>query len=121
MIETLIIFTVINVILAAVDAAKIKKGKRISHGINAAVYIAAVAATYFLFHNFWLIGALLFNRLLVFNIALSLFRGLPFDYITPVPAAITDKIAKAIFGRNGKLMYLFYLIIFTGFIVMALK
>jgi len=48
---------------------------------------------------------------------LSVFRGLKWDYISLEPAAITDKIAKAVFGMNGMLMYGVYLMIFTGFII----
>jgi len=52
--------------------------------------------------------------LLVFNITLSLFRGLKWDYITleNPPKSIIDRVAKKIFGMNGKLMYSIYLLIF---------
>ena len=89
----------------------------IKHGLNGLVYAGMLAIPHFLFANYWLIGALLFNRLMVFNIALSIFRGLKWDYISREPAAITDKIAKAVFGMNGMLMYGVYLAIFTGFII----
>ncbi len=119
MITALIIFTIANIVMAFVDSRKINKGKWVKHGINGALYIAIVAIPYFIFNNWWLVGALLFNRLLVFNIALSLFRGLKWDYITPEkpPKAITDKLAKMVFGMNGKLMYGVYLVIFIAFLV----
>ena len=117
MILTLTIFTIINIFLAQLDSRKIGEHKVIKHGLNGLVYAAILAVPYFLFHNLWLIGALLFNRLLVFNISLSVFRGLKWDYISHEPKAITDKIAKAIFGNNGMLMYGVYLLIFTGFII----
>jgi len=120
MILTLILFTLLNLILAAFDASRIKKGKTINHFINAVIYTALVAGTYFLFHNWFLIAALLFNRLLFFNIGLSLFRGLPAFYISPKPASVIDKIAKSIFGKNGWLMYLVYAVIFTGLTIKTL-
>mgnify|MGYP003442597237 FL=1 len=120
MILTLILFTLLNFILAAFDASRIKKGKTITHAINAVIYTALVAGTYFLFHNWVLIVALFFNRMLVFNISLSLFRGLPAFYISPNPASVIDKIAKSIFGKNGWLMYLVYAVIFAGLTVTIL-
>lgn len=119
MVLTLLIFAVINVALAFVDAHKILKGKWILHGVNAAVYIAMCAGAWFLFKNIWLIAALLFNRLLVFNIALSLFRGLKWDYMPITPLSITDKLAKKVFGINGKLMYAVYAVIFIALIIIT--
>jgi len=118
MILTLILFSIANLVLAYLDAHKIIKGNSIKHGINAGVYMAIVAIPFFIFHNYFLIAALLVNRLLVFNIMLSLFRGLRYDYISPSPTAITDKIAKSIF-KTGKAMYLTYLIIFIVLTVLT--
>lgn len=117
MILTITIFTIVNIFLAQLDSRKIGENKLIKHGLNGLVYVAILAVPYFLFSNYWLIGALLFNRLLVFNIALSVFRGLKWDYISPAPKAITDKLAKAVFGNNGTLMYGVYLLVFAGFII----
>jgi len=119
MVLTLLIFSVLNIALAFIDAYKIFKGNTINHVINAAVYIAMVAVSFFIFHNVWLIFALLFNRLLVFNITLSLFRGLDWDYVTPEnpPKSIIDRIAKMVFGMNGKLMYGVYSIVFIVLII----
>ena len=119
MVLTLLIFAVLNISLAFIDAHKIFKGNTINHVINAAVYIAMVAVSFFIFHNVWLIIALLFNRLLVFNIALSLFRGLNWDYVTPEnpPKSIIDRIAKMVFGMNGKLMYGVYAAVFIVLII----
>ena len=117
MIATLIIFTIANIVLAWLDANKIIKGTTINHAINGAVYVAMVAIPYFIFHNYFLIEALLFNRLFVFNIALSLFRELEWDYISTSPISIVDKLAKLVFGMNGKLMYAVYLIIFVAFVI----
>lgn len=110
---TLVIFFLINVALAQYDAGRIKKGGWIYHGINWAVYIAMIAVPWYFFRDWWLVAALLFERLLVFNIALSLYRKLPFDYVSPNPKSIIDRMAKAVFGNNGKLMYAVYLLCFA--------
>lgn len=72
-----------------------------------------IAVPWYFFRDWWLVAALLFERLLVFNIALSLYRKLPFDYVSPNPKSIIDRMAKAVFGNNGKLMYAVYLLCFA--------
>jgi len=119
MLTTLIIFSVVNILLADADANLIIKGKWIKHGINGLVYAAMLAVPYFIFHNYWLMAALLMNRLLFFNIFLSLFRKLDWDYMSEYPKAITDKIQKFIFGTHGKAMYAIYFIIFTLLIYLS--
>jgi len=105
---TLILFTVANIVLAFIDAHKILKSKTINHVVNAAIYIALVAVPYFIFHNYFLIAALLFNRLIFFNMFLSLFRGLPAFYMPKHPASFVDRLANSVFGTNGKKMYAVY-------------
>lgn len=117
MILTRIIFTLVNIVLAFIDAHKIIKSKVINHFLNGAVYLALVAVPVFILKDYWLIPELLLNRLLFFNIPLSKFRGLKWDYVSKDPASITDKAAKAIFGMNGKLMYGFYAVLLIGLIV----
>jgi hypothetical protein len=114
MILTLIIFTLLNIGLAYIDSKQFAKGKTVSHILNGLEIIAILLIPYFLFHNWWLIAALLFNRLLIFNISLSLFQGKKWNYITPEikPASIIDRLAKMVFGMRGTLMYLIYFIIF---------
>ena len=116
---TVIIFTLVNIVLAFIDAHKIIKDKWINHALNGLLYLAILVVPYFLLRNYYLIAALLFNRLIFFNIALSLFRfgWAKWDYISPAPTAITDRIAKFIFGNRGKLMYLVYSIIFIALLI----
>lgn len=113
----IVLFTIANIALAQGDAERIKKGGWIYHGINGLVYSAMATVPYYFFADYWLIGALLFNRLLVFNIALNYFRHLPWDYVSKTPKAVTDRIAMLIFGGNGMFMYLVYLLIFIGLIL----
>ncbi len=112
MLLTLIIFFLINVVLAFIDAHKFNKNKFVKHGINAIEYGALIGVPYYFFKDYWLIGALFVERLLVFNISLSKFRGKKFDYVSPERKAITDKIAFFFFGYRGKLMYSGYLATF---------
>lgn len=108
---TIIIFFLYNVANAHFDADRIKSGKRIYHGINGAAYIIMLAIQHYIFADLYLTAALAFVRLLVFNIALSLYRGLPFDYISPKPKSIIDKATKWVF-QEGIIMYGIYAMIF---------
>ena len=118
MILTLIIFALLNTVLAFIDSRLIGNKRTILHWVNGLVYAAMLAVPYFIFHNLWLIGALVFERLIVFSIMLSLFRGLAWNYITPEnpPKAFTDRIAKMIFGMNGLVQYVIYAFIFITFL-----
>ncbi len=117
MLLTLIIFFLINVTLAQYDANRIKKGKRIYHGINGAVYIVLLCLTYWIFNNWYLVAALCFERLLVFNPAVNLYRGLPFDYLPLNPKSIIDKAIKFVF-KSGMIAYVFFL---AAFILLICK
>lgn len=121
MITTIAIFAVLNVALAFIDSRIIGKGRRVLHGLNALIYLAMVAIPVWLFNNYWLIGCLLAVRLVVFSIGLNLFRGLKWNYISPSPAAITDRIAKVIFGKRGTLMYLSYFVLLILLIYLCLN
>lgn len=121
MILTIPIFTVINIVLGFIDSRLIGKRRKILHGINGLIYLSMVVTPVLIFHNYWLIGSLLFDRLLFFNIPLSLFRGKEWNYISPAPKAITDRLAKAVFGNRGTLMYGVYLVLFIITIYLCIK
>lgn len=122
-IATIILFSIINILLAKFDAKLIGKKVLIKHAISGGVYCSMIAAPYFLFDkNLWLMASLLFDRLLFFNIFLSISRNpdpKPWNYVSPVRAAITDKIAFFIFGYKGTLMYVVYAITFLLTSVMS--
>jgi len=116
-----IIFFVINVILGFIDSRIIKRKKGIRHWLNGLVYTALVVAEYLFFERNLLLSACLFiERLIFFQISLSLFRRLKWYYVSAEPKAITDKLAKVIFGDNGKLMYAVYLAVFIGLLIKIL-
>ena len=109
---TIVAFSLLNIGLAKIDATLIFNSKRIKHGINGLVYISILAVPYFVFHNYWLMAVLLFDRLLFFNLFLSHFRGVGWLYMPLNPDAISDKIAKFIFGMDAGKMYLTYIVLF---------
>jgi hypothetical protein len=117
---TIVAFSLLNIGLAKIDATLIFNSKIIKHGINGLVYLSILAVPYFVFHNYWLVAVLLFDRLLFFNLFLSYFRGIGWLYIDQDPEAITDKIAKFIFGTKGLLMYVVYGIIFITLSLLVL-
>lgn len=114
----ILLFSGINILLAKYDWWRIKQHWGIKHGINGAIYTLMTVGVYFLFKDLFLVGALLFDRLLFFNIALSKYRKLSWDYIPVEPKAWSDIVAKWIFGNNGKLMYSIYTILFILLIIL---
>lgn len=112
---TIIIFFLYNVANAHFDADRIKAGKRIYHGINGAAYIIMLAIQHYIFADWYLTAALAFVRLLVFNIALSLYRGLPVDYKPLKPKSIVDKVV------NKVPVFLMYAVYMAAFILLICK
>lgn len=103
-------FTALNIILAFIDSRIIGVKRTPKHWLNGLVYLLLTVGAVWWVLNYWLIGALLFNRLVVFNICLSKFRGLHWDYLSPSPSSFIDRMAFKIFGNRAKLMYGVYLI-----------
>jgi len=116
---TIAVFALINVLLAYVDSKIIFRGGKILHGINGLVYCGLVAGGWFIFHNYWLCAALLVERLIFFNIALSLFRRLDWDYVSPERKAVLDKVAYWMFGDAGAVMYMVYAVVFIALTIIS--
>lgn len=116
---TIVLFSLLNIGLAKIDATLIFNSKTIKHGINGLVYSLIIAIPYFIFKDYWLIAVLLFDRLLFFNLFLSHFRGVGWLYMPLNPKSITDKIARIIFYNNGALMYLVYFIVLLSLILIC--
>lgn len=105
----------LNIILAFVDSRRIRNKKDIVHWLNGLVYCIMVGLAVYWMNNYWLIPALLLERLIVFQISLSLFRSLTWSYITSDPKALTDKLQVKIFGHNnGLTMYSIYSLLFIA-------
>lgn len=95
---------------AKVNELWIRQGFRVRHGIN---FLSHIAALYVMYDNFgWLPSvALLFAIRPIFDISLNRFRKLPIDYVTPNPKSIIDKLEQKVFGKDGLLPKILYLII----------
>lgn len=96
--------------MARKDARAIKQGGKIKHAINGAIHLITgiLVATFY----GWPHGiAWLAECALVFDVSLALFRGLSPWYVTMTPKSIKDKIEQLIFGKNGVLPKVCYLII----------
>lgn len=116
MILIITIFIILNLILAKIDAKKILAQKPINHSMNAWVYMVTIVGTGALselvFHFNWieqisLLLSLLLTRKVVFDISLSLFRGLKWDYISQTTTSKIDQFENKIF-KSGTVKYFFY-------------
>jgi len=105
----------INILLAKIDATKIKKGIHIKHGINALIYFALIAPTFFFSWHYPL--ALLALRRIVFDVSLNLFRGLKYDYISETTTSIIDRISYNYQKQYG---FFAYYIIFIIIIIICI-
>lgn len=120
----LILFNILN---AFFDASRIKKNKRIYHGLNLLAYCVVMGFEVWLFEirGWWIVLYCLsafFNRQLFFDIPLNLARGLTWDYVSKekLPKAKMDRIEIWMFGLNGKppvLVYSIGWIITTGILL----
>lgn len=108
-------YILVNIILAKIDAWKIKHNKRIRHGINALVYCALIAPTFFISWHYPI--AMLALRRIVFDTALNMFRGLPYDYISATTTSIIDRISYDFQKEWG---YFAYYMIFVVIIIFCL-
>jgi hypothetical protein len=111
----LILYTILNVVLAKIDANKIRNGIHIKHGINALVYCALIAPTFFISWHYPI--AMLALRRIVFDTCLNLFRGLPYDYISATTTSIIDRISYDFQKEWG---YFAYYMIFVVIIILCL-
>ena len=103
-------YLVFCIFFAGLNNEWIQEGKKIKHGINGLIHLIA-AAIGWAFWGWPVSVIILCNTRVLFDTCLNLFRGLPVDYVSPKPAAIMDKIEKKIFGNNGILPKIIYLVI----------
>lgn len=100
--------------MARRDAQAIKQGMKIKHAVNGAVHLIT-GSLVAIFYGVAPAIAWLCECAVVFDVALALFRGLSPFYITMTPKAWKDIIEQWIFGKNGVLPKLVYIIIFFIF------
>lgn len=106
------IYQVFVILLALDNAKRIKEDKRIYHGLNGGLHIAAALLVWY-FTDFLNAVSLFFLTRVVFDISLNLFRGLGIDYVSPSPKSIVDQYEKKLFGTDGispKIVYILILI-----------
>ncbi len=97
------------VVFAYINAVLIKKGKKIYHALNGLLHLTVAFLIGYFTH--WQYGlATLFITRLVFDTALNLWRGLPIDYVSSNPKSIVDQIEKKIFGNDGFLPKVIYMV-----------
>lgn len=100
-----VVFIALNVVLANIDAKKIKQGKKILHGINGLVYGLLVALGYVLTHSWLVVIGLLLIRIPVFNTALNYFRGLKLTYLSDSTTSIIDRLTNFVPKKIGYWLY----------------
>lgn len=102
---------------AWINAGVIKEGGRIYHGLNGLLHLICWFCIWLVTKEWALLAALPFIGRLFFDSALNIMRGLPLDYVAKNPKSIIDKAEKGLFGNNGIIPKVIYLIISITLIV----
>lgn len=97
--------------LAYINYRAIDANKRVYHAINGILHLAFWGVTIYVTKSWFPVVALPFLGRLCFDTALNIMRGLPIGYVSSKPKAIMDKMEKGLFGNNGVLPKILYLII----------
>lgn len=100
----IVLFTLANIVLAKIDAVKIKKNKRIRHAINAIVYVLLILLFCKVLTVSKIIGLLLI-RIPVFNTFLNVFRGHPACHISHTTTSIIDQNTNRVIEKMGYWTY----------------
>lgn len=96
-----LLFIALNIGLAWYHAKLIRENKPIYHGWWAAGFLA-IAGIVSLLAGSWILFILLcLERLVVFNVALNVFRGLPPFHVSLTTTSILDKLQRKLVGTNG--------------------
>lgn len=106
----ILLYAIFCVWFAWLNSEWIKKGKKVKHFWNGLIHLfAAVLSLYF--SGWQLAISVLLTARVAFDWALNLFRGLGLGYVPLTPKSIADKVEKAVFGLNGILPKIIYIII----------
>lgn len=118
-IAIVIFYSLLTILLAHIDAVKIRNGIKIKHGLNGLYYILMMIPAYLLLKNWLLIIGLLAVRRIVFDTALNLFRGLKYDYISATTTSIIDRLSYGFQKKYGYVPYylIFFIIILLSIII----
>lgn len=105
-----ILYALICVVFAKINANWIKEGKTIKHLYNGVLHIffAVIGGIVWA----WPVSAIILcNTRVIFDVSLNLFRGLPIDYIPMKAASIVDRAERAVFKTNGYLPKIIYILL----------
>jgi hypothetical protein len=96
----------ISVLEAWWQARLIAGGRPIFHGWWALAYATLIAVTVFLLRlsveqTALFVGAQGCGHLVVFNISLNRFRGLPWNYVSATSTSLIDKLEYRLFGTRA--------------------
>lgn len=114
----LLIFILINIGLAKIDANKIKKGIKIKHGINGLIYFVLLNGLYFITYNWVLVLGLAIIRIPIFNTALNYFRGLSLTYVSESTTSIIDHLTLKIIKKIGYWTYNILIVIISLILIL---
>lgn len=105
------IYIIFCLLLAWFNKRRIVYDKRIYHGVNALIHAGLWLAVLLITKSWFPACVLPFIGRLFFDAALNVMRRLPLDYVARYPKSIIDKVEKSIFGMDGVLPKIIYLII----------
>ena len=115
----IIVFVIINILLAKVDANKIKQNQPIYHGINGLIYLILLTPVYFITYSWLNILGLLLLRIPVFNTSLNYFRGIALTYLSNSTTSIIDKITNKIPRKIGYWTYTSIILIISIILMLS--
>ena len=120
-----LVFIILNIILAKVDAKKIANNAWIDHKANAVLYAVCIILTIpfaalvgelnLIFYAF-LVPVLLLVRKITFDISLNVFRGKPWDWISFSTTSKIDQFENKIFKNDGTFKYISYSVLLLSII-----
>ena len=108
---TVLIFFIVNILMAFYHSTLIKKSIKIRHGLWGGAYLVAVGLVSFFGNSWELAVCLLALRKWSFDISLNLFRDLPTFYVSKKPASIIDKVHNYLFGKRSEVYMAVYFVV----------
>ena len=114
-----VMFVLLNIKFAHIDAKRIKQNKRIYHGINGLIYSILLILSYLITHDITCVIGYTLVRIPVFNTFLNYFRGKELTYLSDSTTSIVDKITNFIPRKIGYWTYSI-LIIITSLILILI-
>ena len=114
-----VIFIVVNILLAKIDADRIKQRKSIHHEINGLIYLVLLIPVYFITYSWLNILGLLLLRIPVFNTSLNYFRGIALTYLSKNPLSTIDKLTNKIPRKIGYWTYTSIILIISILLILS--